>query len=294
MSKKNRFTLIEMMVVVMIIAILMSLLLPALAKARVRAKYTRWLAFNSMINRDPDAIINYNFEIMDYKVNIGGVMSPAVYNGASSCTAAGFDPVSYAGIISPRDSGPTWLRGGGRWLKLKNALLFDGVNDYVEVLGTKLTNFNPSVQDFTIIVWANPATLANQTLCSKTISATTNSQYNLFMATSWVRAIVGNVSIQKTTPPIEISKWHNIALVNSVKNGMSLYMNGKLMTGYSSAAVFPGDYVNNLTMLVGAAHNGNATNFVYRFRGRMDEFVMYTRALSKEEILGHYKMGTPD
>jgi hypothetical protein len=70
-------------------------------------------------------------------------------------------------------------------------------------------------------------------------------------------------------------------------------MNGKLMTGGTAGTILPGNYVNTLTMLVGAAHNGNATNFVYRFRGKMDEFVMYNRALSDKEILGHYQMGNP-
>jgi prepilin-type N-terminal cleavage/methylation domain-containing protein len=290
---KRRFTLIEMLMVVMVIGILFGMLMPALGKAKVRAKYTRWLGYNSMVSRDPDVIINYNFETMDYKSKVKGVFYPAVFNNAAGCTAAGFDSTHYAGILSPAGSGPTWLRGGGRWLKLKNALLFDGVNDYVEVLGTKLTNFNPSQQDFTIIIWANPAIRANQTLCSKTISATTNSQYNLYMATTGVRARVGNVNIQRTTPPVQVSRWHCIALVSSVKGGMKLFMNGKLMTGGTATNVFPGNYVNNLTLLLGAAHNGNATNFVYRFRGRMDEFVMYNRALSDKEIFGYYQMGNP-
>lgn len=290
---KRGFTLIEMLMVVMVIGILMGMVMPALGKARTRAKYTRWMAFNSLINRDGDAFINFNFETMDYKAKVKGVLCPAVYNSASSCTAAGFDPANYAGILSPVGSGPTWLRGGGRWLRLKNALLFDGVNDYVEVFGTKLTNFIPSQQDFTILTWVNPAVLANQTLCSKTISATTNSQYNLYLATAGVRARVGNVNIQRTTPAVQRLRWHNIALVSSAKKGMSIYMNGKLMTGGTAGTILPGNYVNTLTMLVGAAHNGNATNFVYRFRGKMDEFVMYNRALSNKEILGHYQMGNP-
>jgi prepilin-type N-terminal cleavage/methylation domain-containing protein len=80
---KKSFTIVEMMVVIAIVGILLGMMVPALGKARARAKYVRWLAFNAQSNRDPDTIINYNFEAMDFQAKINGTYYPVLYSRLS-------------------------------------------------------------------------------------------------------------------------------------------------------------------------------------------------------------------
>jgi len=110
--KRESFTLIEMIVVLSIIGILMGMVVPAMHKAKKRAQYTRWLAFNAVLNRDPDTVINYNFQHQGFKVKYNNGLCEALPNGAIGCMAEGFEPSKYDGIFV---NGPEWVRNGGRW-----------------------------------------------------------------------------------------------------------------------------------------------------------------------------------
>jgi hypothetical protein len=304
LKQKLYFTLVEMFIVISIAGVLIGMLLPAFAKAQMRAKYVRWLAFNTQNNRDPDTVINYNFEAIDFQTKVDGVYTPTLYNGALSCNIPGYDSASYNGILSttvanPKTAAlnlPQWVQGGGRWLYLKNSLSFNGSNSYVTIPGTKCINFDPAAQDFTILMWVNFNTVSTvQCLFGKNNTLTGNSQYDLYLNKS-LRSRVGNSSMNRTAPAILPSIWHNIALVNKAKAGVKMYVNGTLMTGGNKPSL-PVNYLATQDLALGASNNGVSAKGVPRFSnwfsGFMDEFVMYNKALSDKEIMGHYKMGTP-
>lgn len=303
-KQKSYFTMIEMFIVISIIGVLLGMMMPALMKAKARAKYVRWLAFNAQNNRDPDTVVNYNFEAIDFQTKINGVYTPTLYNGAQSCNIPGYDSASYNGILSttaanPRTAAlnlPQWVQGGGRWLHLKNALAFNGSNSYVNVPGIKCLNFDPSSQDFTILMWVKFNTVRRvQSLFGKNNTLTGNSQYGLYLNTS-LRSRVGNSSLTRTSPAILPSVWYNIALVNKAKVGVRMYVNGTLMTGGTTPAL-PVKYLAEQDLVLGASNNGVTAGGVPRFSswfsGFMDEFIIFNRALSDKEILGQYKMGMP-
>jgi len=304
LKQKSYFTLVEMFIVISIIGVLIGMMMPAFAKAQIRAKYVRWLAFNAQNNRDPDAVINYNFEAVDFQTKVNGVYTPTLYNGALGCNAPGYDSASYNGILSttvanPRTAAlnlPQWVPGGGRWLNLKNALSFNGGNSYVDIPGMKCIDFDPSTQDFTILMWVNfNAVRTVQCLFGKNNTLTGNSQYDLYLNGS-LRSRVGNSSLTETIPAIQPSTWYNIALVNKAKVGVKMYVNGTLMTGGATPAL-PLKYLATQDLVLGASNNGINARGVARFSnwfsGFMDEFVLYNKALSDIEIMGHYRMGMP-
>ncbi|MFA6104479.1 MAG: LamG-like jellyroll fold domain-containing protein [Victivallaceae bacterium] len=303
-KQKSYFTLVEMFIVISIVGILIGMMLPALAKAQIRAKYVRWLGFNAQNNRDPDTVINYNFEAVDFQTKVDGVYTPTLYNGALACNIPGYDSASYNGILSttvanPRTAAlnlPQWVQGGGRWMFLKNALSFNGANSYVAIPGTKCINFDPSTQDFTILMWVNFNTVRNvQCLFGKNNTLTGNSQYDLYLSTS-LRSRVGNSSMTRTIPAILPSAWYHIALVNKAKVGVKMYLNGTLMTGGNKPAL-PVSYMATQDLVIGASSNGVNARGVPRFSnwfsGFMDEYLMFGKALSDKEIMGQYKMGMP-
>ena len=302
--RKNNFTIVEMLIVVSIIGILMGVLMPAIAKARVRAKYTRWLAFNAQNNRDPDTIINYNFEAMDFQAKIDGVYYPVLYNGAIACKAPEYDPAAYNGVLSTTATTaaaqkipanyPQWVRGGGRWAGMKNALQFNGTNNFVDIPGTACLNFDPSQNDFTILLWVNFNSTGTRCLWGKNNNLTVNSQYDMYLSGTSITSRVGNTTLQRTVPAAGLGTWYNIALVNKAKSEVKMYVNGILMSGGTAAPALPSNYLVEKNLLIGCSRSGAAgagkANF---FAGRMDEFVMFGRALSDKEIMEHYKVGMP-
>jgi len=304
LKQKLYFTLVEMFIVISIIGVLIGMMMPMFAKAQTRAKYIRWLAFNAQSNRDPETVINYNFEAVDFQTKVDGVYTPTLYNGALGCNIPGYDSASYNGILSttvtnPRTAAlnlPQWVHGGGRWLNLKNSISFNGSNSYVAIPGTKCINFDPSTQDFTALMWVNFNTVKTvQCLFGKNNTLTGNSQYDLYLSSS-LRSRVGNSSLTRTMPAILPSAWQHIALVNKAKAGVKMYVNGILMTGGNKPAL-PVSYLATQDMAIGASSNGVTAKGVPRFSnwfsGFMDEFAMYNKALSDKEIMGHYKMGMP-
>ena len=303
-KQKLCFTLVEMFIVISIIGVLIGMMMPAYAKAQKRAKYVRWLASNAQNNRDPDTVINYNFEAIDFQTKIDGIYTPTLYNGALACNMPGYDSASYNGILSttvtnPRTAAlnlPQWVQGGGRWLHLKNSLSFNGSNSYVTVPGTKCVSFDPSVQDFTVLMWVNFNTARTvQCLFGKNNTLTGNSQYDLYLNAS-LRSRVGNSNLTRTIPAILPSTWYNIVLVNKAKVGVKMYVNGTLMTGGNTPAL-PISYQATQDLVLGASNNGvnakGTPRFSNWFSGFMDEFLIYNKALSDKEIMGHYKMGMP-
>ncbi len=304
LKQKSYFTLVEMFIVLSIVGVLLGMMMPAFAKAQTRAKYVRWLAFNAQNNRDPDTIINYNFEAIDFQTKIDGVYTPTLYNGALGCNIPGYDAASYNGILSttvtnPRTAAlnlPQWVPGGGRWMFLKNSLSFNGGNSYVTIPGTKCINFNPATQDFTVLMWISFNTVRSvQCLFAKNNTLTGNSQYDLYLSAS-LRSRVGNSSLTRTIPAILPSVWYNIALVNKAKVGVKIYVNGTPMTGGNNPAL-PVSYLAAQDLVLGTSSNGVNARGVPRFSnwfsGFMDEFVMFNKALSDKEIMGQYKMGMP-
>jgi len=151
--KRSRFSLIEILMVLVIISILFALLMPSLHKAKVYAKYVRWLAFNRSCSNDPSCIINFNFQGSG-KTFSQPPPKDVLVNSAAGADVDGFSPQFYNGYLMNTNGGANnfeWVRAG-RFGQFKWALRFNGSDTYVLVPTTGAIDFTPS-DSFTILCW---------------------------------------------------------------------------------------------------------------------------------------------
>jgi len=218
------FTLIEILVVIAVMGILMGMLAPSLQRARQKAKEVRWLAFNSINNRDGDTVLNYNFMYDDYIIRYGNSLEPALRNGAVGCTLEGYEPTQYDGIIS---GAYEWRKGAGRWTGYNNALQYDGISTYVEVPGEKVLNFDPAGNDFTAMAWVFVDALNSpMTIFSKmSPDGTATPQYELTVYKSRIYTSAGGTVKAWNNYSFPEKKWTHITMAY-VKGASKVYING--------------------------------------------------------------------
>ena len=301
------FTIIEMLFAIVIIAILTSLLMPAIGESRARARFVRWLQFNKQCSTDPACVVNLNFQEGD-----GGILK----NSAKGHEGEGFNATDYNGIIK---GDYEW--GKGRWWKGKKAVQFDGVSTYIEIPEDKHINFDGS-DNFTIIIWVKFDYLDNWTgifgKCYMRNSTTGYSQYSVYYkgtkaskknAAGQFELDIGNESVDYDNvnafsdgDDINNLNWFQLVLRNRVVNDkqeVDLFLNGqKLKSNHVSTTGFK-TYKCEAPLAIGCIrwlvvdtasgdNSGKPGNFL---KGKVDEFLIYSRALSNNEIMGHYVMG---
>lgn len=309
---RNNHTLLEMLFVVVCVAILLKLLMPAFAESRNKARFTRWLSFNRQCSNDPTCAVNFNFQDGNGAI---------VKNSAVGNENIKFDAKDYSGVIKGDYS---WVQG--RWWKGKRALQFNGTNTIVEIEKEKALNFDEN-EGFTIIIWVKFDRFRRwDGLFSKSYMAGEAgwSQYDLYYdGTEYTnkaaqgqfevdvcRTCIGfdDVVIEENGTKsynikLDTEHWFMITLRNKMvgsKNEINVFINDKKLVSRSTNNFQSAGVTCDANLIIGALRflvmgpnnvptkNGYISNY---FKGRVDEFIMYRRALEDSEVRGHFRMG---
>ncbi len=303
-NKKSYFTIIELLVSIAIIAILMNLLLPAFSKSKEQAKYARWLAFNRQCNGDSACVLNMNFQ----------EGSGVIINSAVGAAVKGYDGSKHKGYMV---GDCEWTVG--RWPAKKKAVMLSGWYSHIEIPPDPSRDIG-TYEDYTIILWLcfDFPDSWGAILSKGYIS---NSQPNSYgqcyigEMVQWDDAkqvATANFSVLATGYEsrfryVEGGKykelhfnrhdWVMLALRNKVENDekvVDFFVNGVKMarnyeTIYGDTIKHSIGGVKYLTGMSGGKPVSKASGF--GFKGRVDEYQVYKRAMSDGEIKGHYQMG---
>jgi hypothetical protein len=312
-SRRN-FTVIEILFVVVIIAILLAILLPALMTSTAKARFVRWQQFNKQCSTDPACVINLNFQ---------EGKGTELKNSAQGHQVESFRASDYNGIIK---GDYEW--GQGRWWKGKKALCFNGIDTYVEFPHVKHIDFGNG-DDFTIIVWVKFDELRKwDGIFSKSYWSSPPhgyAQYDMYFdgTTYSDKTATGQFEVDVSCKCIgfddvgengeknitlDTKNWFQLTLRNKFigeKQQVNVFFNGiKLASRDTNFFVSSKDecaaclVIGSIRWLV-RKHNpdtgkseptkeGELGNF---FKGKIDEFLIYNRALTDSEIRAHHTMG---
>jgi len=198
---------------------------------------------------------------------------PVAYWNLNENTGSVANDSSGNGINGTLVNNPTWVAG-----KCGSGLSLDGQNDNVNVGSSSI--INPA--RMTAETWINPSTSpANNwgIIFARWPGATayhfslgdgtTNNKLTIYINTS---SGTKNVSIPTT---ISLGAWHHVAFTYDGTN-LNLYVDGTL----SATTTHSG----NITSVASSSLIGDKVSATLPFKGIVDEFKVYSRALSQAEI----------
>jgi hypothetical protein len=165
------------------------------------------------------------------------------------------------------------------------ALDFDGANDYVRLpIGSAIA----SMSDITVATWANFSNLGGS--WQRLWDFGSDEQINMFLtprigtagALRFAITIAGNTAEANITASATLpSGWHHVsAVIDSASMTMKLYQDGKLVAE-GPTLVLPSDLGETTENFLGRSQYA-ADSYYF---GSLDEFRIYDRALSIEEVL---------
>lgn len=221
----------------------------------------------------------------------GGINYLVIISISVSDAGSGVDAIAVKAKVSLVESGTgVDLARGFRPIsiiesKYKNALSFDGVDDYVSLPSIFTVTNYPTA---TFAFWYLKTTLTSGWQSS--IGHTNTANYygmrvDFTTAGDIYAGIVQNTIawLSVVTTPSSLGVWHFVTLVSN-SNQISLYLDGTLKGTATTTAGTGINYTGNWYLGQLSSTLGEQA-----FKGIIDEVRIYNRALSANEIYEHYK-----
>ena len=185
-----------------------------------------------------------------------------------------------------------------------HSVRFDGTDDRILVFNNKWTTRENPIEERTIEFWVKPDDVTTRQVVFEEGGAARG--LNLYIqngklfAGAWNRSDHGDGSTPWdtdlfTSTPISADVTYHVALVIDQPNGkMRLYLNGDLkqtLTGVGRIFPHKGASIGSMS---GTArfHFGVRKGIKFFYDGLIDEFVIYSSALSSGEVAAHYAAGS--
>lgn len=182
----------------------------------------------------------------------------------------------------------------GDWVagKLNNALLLDGVNEYVDC--HDIANFERT-QAFTIEAWIKTGAVAG-TIVSRRQGAATykgwivnnvNGKIGFGLANSNVTS--NRLLVRTIVATFNDNAWHHVVVTydgSSLASGVTIYVDGSSQSLETVFDALTASITNIASCNLGAYNDG--TDF---FNGTLDEIVIYDKELTQAEVTLRYNSG---
>ncbi|QSH40461.1 hypothetical protein P0136_13150 [Lentisphaerota bacterium ZTH] len=307
-QKVSCFSLIELLITIAIIAVITDLLMPAFAKSRDQARFVRWLSFNRQCSNDPACVLNMNFQDGRGKIT----------NSAKGAAFKGYDATRFEGKLV---GDCEWTEG--RWPGRKKAVLFPGHFSYVEISTGPSCGLG-SYDSYTINLWvcfdfpSSAGPLLTKGLiqysapnyfgqlylnqCKWWNRKNTNCRAAFDLQASGYEARFGDRSESGKKITYDKHEWIMLTIRNQVvgnQKTVDFFVNGKKMSRDREEVQAETILVDSVIWLGGMKFQRFGSTRPtpdhcqsgFGFKGRIDELLIFRRALPDEEVKGHYEMG---
>jgi hypothetical protein len=209
------------------------------------------------------------------------------FDEASGLTAANHVSGSPNGALI---GGPTHVLG-----EVGGALRFDGINDYVQVPSSTMTNIGTG--DVSIDAWIRlPTTAGGIMIIADKRDPTTGIGYSFFLSNKSLGLQLADSGgytnyVSAAIPTLMDGQWHLVAVTvrRASAVGIQWYHNGVTVASPGNPTGRPGSLVNNSPLRIGTrTFSSPLTGW---FKGDMDELEIFNRLLGNSEVLSLYNAG---
>lgn len=178
-------------------------------------------------------------------------------------------------------NGPTFNSQNG------GSIVFDGVDDYVNIGSNNIINTNNS---FTVGFWVNMNSMPSSSTSPITIKSNANDFFILISARTGYEGVVIGSGLTwangktNTTSSFFLQQWVHVAVTynGSGANNLSNFNIYENSTNRNLTAGTPGILGQSTSTIIGYVNAGNTLN------GKISNFTIYNRALSAAEVKQNY------
>ena len=324
--RRNNFTIIEILFVISLIVIIVSMVMPAFRESRDKARFVRWMSFNKQCSSDPTCVINFNFQ-----EGKGATLtnSAAGNENVKFMAKDYYGTVKGSNFITKNGDWVRgrWWKGkralhfdGTTIVEVANidSINFGENDDYTIIVWVKFDQLNQWATPFSKSYAPNYAQYDLYYDNTSYAATKTTPAYSALFEVDVCSTCVGfdnmyrNVSggAMLTSVTLDTSHWYMIALRNKVQKSpaspavnsindhvVDVFWNGYSLNGSRGTNNVSSSSMRcNAKLILGAMRfwagqnsgNGSLNCFL---NGRIDEFMVYKRALQDSEIRGHFLMG---